>query len=81
MTLRPVGAAGAAIIMLTAALAGCGHPTDVIVRGNEDSVGILYDGDLAGALLLARQHCAQFERVPQQRQTKDDVVTFQCVVP
>jgi hypothetical protein len=81
MTLRRVGAAGAAITILMAALAGCGRPQDAIVRGNADSVDILYDGDLAEALRLARQHCAQFERVPQQRQTKDDVVTFQCVVP
>jgi hypothetical protein len=81
MTLRPVGAAGAAIIILTAGLAGCGGPQDVILRGNADSVDILYDGDIAGAQRLARQHCAQFERLPQQRQTKDNVVTYQCVVP
>jgi hypothetical protein len=81
MTLRRVGAAGAAIIVLTTGVAGCRGPADAIVRGNADTVDILYDGDIAGALRLARQHCAQFERIPQQRQTKDNVVTFQCVVP
>jgi hypothetical protein len=80
MTLRRVGAAGAAIIVL-AGLAGCRGPADVIVRGNADTVDILSHGDIAGASRLARQHCAQFERMPQERQTKDNVVTFQCVVP
>jgi hypothetical protein len=82
MRLRPIDPAGAAIVILVIALTGCLEHHDSIVRGTADSVDILYDGDLAGTLPLARKHCAQFERVPQLRQSREDnVINYQCVVP
>jgi hypothetical protein len=49
------------------------------MQGTADWVIISYVGDVAATLPLARQHCAQFERLPVFRQTKDTNAVYACV--
>ena len=77
-----LGGLGRAIaIGALAALAGCVQPKDRVVDGDGNHVTIQYYGDLDATLPLARQHCAQFERVPQRRASDVDTVTYDCTVP
>jgi hypothetical protein len=47
--------------------------------GNADGVMINYAGDVALTLPIARQHCAQYERVPVLRANKDNYATYACM--
>jgi len=49
--------------------------------GDINQVRIQYYGDIDATLPLARQYCAQFERVPQRRDSDVDDVTYACIVP
>ncbi|HEV2335568.1 MAG TPA: hypothetical protein VGS13_08735 [Stellaceae bacterium] len=75
---RP-SAAVALAFALGAALSGCVEPHPFIVEGDAKSVSVTYSGDVANALPLARQHCAQFERVPQLVDPGVDTAEFDCV--
>jgi hypothetical protein len=70
-----------AIGLLAAPLAGCLSYQAHVMSGDGDQVVIQYTGDVALTLPLARQHCAQYERVPQQRETDPGSVTYACVPP
>ena len=61
------------------ALGGCFPHQDVAMGGNADGIAISYAGDLAATLPLARQHCAQFERVPVLHSTKENTAYYACV--
>jgi len=69
-------------LALAALLAACSLPhQDVAMRGNADWVLISYAGDASGTLPIARRHCAQYERQPVLRQTKDNSALYMCVKP
>jgi hypothetical protein len=68
------------ILMLGALLGACSLPHhDTAMQGNADWVIISYVGDVADTERLARQHCAQYERVPVLRQAKDESAVYACV--
>jgi hypothetical protein len=60
-------------------LAACTGPSPFVRAGNANSVEISYSGDVDAALSLARQHCAQFEKVPRLIDTGPNVAVFNCV--
>jgi hypothetical protein len=63
-----------------AALSGCAADSHAYVdAGDAKSVSVVYGHDLARALPLAREHCAQYERVPQLRNVGEDMAVFDCV--
>jgi hypothetical protein len=62
-------------------LAGCTATHPYIRQGDANSVAISYSGDIASTLPLARQHCAQFARVPELAQKGIDVADYDCVKP
>jgi hypothetical protein len=62
-----------------AALAGCTGPQPFISEGDANAVEVAYTGDVANALPLARQHCAQFERVPRLVDVGGGAALFDCV--
>ena len=64
-----------------AALSGCGEPHPFVRAGNANSVEVGYSGDAASALPAARQHCAQYERVPRLVNAGEDIAIFDCVSP
>jgi hypothetical protein len=67
--------------VLAAALAGCLQAQNHVMTGDQNQVRIQYYGDIDATVPMARQYCAQFERVPQRRDSDVDSVTYACVVP
>jgi hypothetical protein len=67
------------LLAFGAFIGGCVQKQNVAMRGNADSVMINYVGDIADTLPIARQHCAQYERVPVLRVDKDNYATYACV--
>jgi hypothetical protein len=70
-------AAGAA----SAGLSGCTGPHPFARSGDANSVEVVYSGDAASALPVARQYCARFARVPRLVNTGADIAVFDCVGP
>ena len=70
-----------AVSVAAIALAGCSGPHPSIRQGDSNSVDIGYSGDVGATLPLARQHCAQFERVPELAQQRINVAQYDCVKP
>ena len=62
-----------------AALSGCNAPHPAIRSGDANSVEVSYGGAVSSALPLARQHCAQYDRVPQLSDAGLDIAMFDCV--
>ncbi|HYM71523.1 MAG TPA: hypothetical protein VET89_00985 [Stellaceae bacterium] len=72
----------AAFGALGAALAACAPPhKDTVMGGTADAVAIRFYGDLHETAPLARNYCAQYERVPQLRDSNDDIVNYACIRP
>ena len=67
------------LVLACATLSGCVEPQPFVRAGNADSVEVVYSGDAASALPAARQHCAQFERVPRLVNAGADIALFDCV--
>jgi hypothetical protein len=74
-------AAVALALAAGATIAGCTAPHPFIREGDANSVEVAYTGDVANALPLARQHCAQFERVPRLVDAGAGAALFDCVHP
>jgi len=68
------------LLVLSMPLSACApHQDAVAMQGNADGVMINYVGAIAGTIPLARQHCAQYERVPVLRETKENYAIYACV--
>jgi hypothetical protein len=78
-TLAGLGVAAALGALV--ALGSCTHPQGHVVSGDRNSVKIENTGDAAAALELARKHCAEYERVPELRDTDMDYAYYTCVPP
>jgi hypothetical protein len=61
------------------ALAACTGPRPFLRQGDANSAEIGYSGDIADTLPIARQHCAQFERVPRLVDAGLEIAHFDCV--
>jgi hypothetical protein len=59
----------------------CTGPKPFLLLGNASSAQVGYSGDIEGATLVARQHCAQYERVPRFLDAQENVAFFDCVRP
>ena len=66
------------VIAGTIVLAGCLQETALIQSGTADEVDISYASDPSAALPLARQYCAQFEKVPQLVNSGVNVAVYHC---
>ena len=60
---------------------GCGLEKPFLLQGDANSAQVGFSGDIAGATLVARRHCAQFERVPRFLEAEENVAFFDCVRP
>jgi hypothetical protein len=72
--------------MLLLVLAGCFIPActgakPFLLQGNASSAQVGYSGNLDAATLVARQHCAQYERVPRFLEAEENIAFFDCVRP
>jgi hypothetical protein len=63
------------------ALAGCLEQRSFLRNGDATSAEIMYSGDVAHALPIAKQHCAGYGRVPRLADTAPGVAYFACDQP
>jgi hypothetical protein len=71
-----------AAALAAAALAGCTvEQHNRVYSGDANSVEILYSGDRNATIPLARQYCAQYEKVPDPISVNDDKIIYACVAP
>ena len=61
--------------------AACAGPKPFLLQGDARSAQVGYTGNLEAATLVAKQHCAQYERVPRFLEAAEDVAFFDCVLP
>jgi hypothetical protein len=67
--------------MTILATAACAGPKPFLLQGDANSVQVGYSGSLEAATLVAKQHCAQYERVPRFLEAEENVALFDCVRP
>ena len=67
-------------IVLAAGAGACGAKPFVL-DGDADYVRVTYAGDLESATVVAKRHCAQFERMPRFREIEESAAYFFCVRP
>ena len=60
---------------------GCAGPKPFLLQGNGGSAQVGYAGDIEGATLVAKQHCARYERVPKFLEAQENIAFFDCVRP
>jgi len=72
-------AAAALIAAVGTSGAACSGPHPSIRSGDANSVEVMYSGDVATALPLAREYCAGFERKAQLVDVGSDTASFSCV--
>ena len=59
----------------------CTGPKPFLLQGDANSAQVGYAGDKEAATLVAKQHCAQYERVPRFLEADEAVAFFDCVRP
>jgi hypothetical protein len=69
------------LLLCAASASACTGPKPFLLQGNASSAQVGYSGDIDGATLVARQHCAQYERVPRFLEAQENVAFFDCVRP
>jgi len=69
------------ICVLSCTLAGCLEQRSFLRSGNATSAEIMYSGDVAHALPIAKQHCAGYGRVPRLVDTAPGIAYFACDQP
>ncbi|MBV9862599.1 MAG: hypothetical protein JO267_10675 [Alphaproteobacteria bacterium] len=70
-----------ALAATAGSLAACLAAKPFLIQGDASSAEVGYSGDVAGATAVARQHCAQYERVPRLLEAERDIAFFDCVKP
>jgi hypothetical protein len=69
----------AAFALLAALASGCTAPHPYVRTGDQSSVEIGYGGNIESAQPVARQFCAQFDRMAQLADVGPDIAYFDCV--
>jgi hypothetical protein len=59
----------------------CTGPQAFLLEGDANSAQVGYYGEIEGATLVAKQHCARYERLPRFLEAQEDVAYFDCVRP
>ena len=61
--------------------AGCTAPKPFLLQGDASAAQVGFTGDIDAAALVAKQHCARYERVPRFLEAEENVAFFDCVHP
>jgi hypothetical protein len=69
------------VCMLSASMIGCLEQHSFLRSGNATSAEIMYSGDVAHAVPIAKQHCAGYGRVPRLVDTAPGVAYYACDQP
>lgn len=67
--------------VLVGGLAGACAGKAFLLDGDANYAKVAYGGDMESAAAVAKQHCAQFERVPRFHEMQEDAAYFDCVRP
>jgi hypothetical protein len=62
-------------------VAACTGPKPFLIQGDANSAQVGYANSIEDATLVAKQHCAQYERVPRFLEAGENVAYFDCVRP
>jgi len=68
-------------LLFGALVSGCTGSKPFLLQGDANSAQVGYSGEIEGATPVARQHCAQYERVPRFLEAQENVAFFDCVRP
>jgi hypothetical protein len=77
VTARPI----VFVILAGALAAACVGEKPFLLQGDAYSAQVGFSRDLDGATRVAKQHCAQYERVPRFLEAQENVAFFGCVLP
>ena len=66
-------------ILLGLLAPACTGPKPFLLQGGPGSAQVGYSGMIDDATAVARQHCAQYERVPRFVEADQNVAFFDCV--
>ena len=80
-SLHPVGAWISLLVLVGSLSIGCTGPKPFLLQGDASSAQVGYGGDVESATIIAKQHCAQFERVPYFLEAQENIAFFECVRP
>jgi hypothetical protein len=69
------------VLILAGTGIACEGPKPFLVQGNASSAQVGYAGNIESASLVAKQHCAQYERIPKFLEAQEDIAFFDCVRP
>lgn len=69
------------LILAGSFISGCAAAKPFLLQGNATSAQVGYGGNVDDATLVARKHCAQYERVPRLVEAEENVAFFDCVRP
>ena len=69
------------LVLVASFDAGCTGPKPYLLQGDASSAQVGYSGDVESAALIAKQHCARFERVPRFLEAQENIAFFDCVRP
>jgi hypothetical protein len=69
------------VLLVGGSVSACISPKPILLQGDARSAQVTYSGDIDSATLVAKQHCAQYERVPRFLEAEEDVAFFDCVLP
>jgi hypothetical protein len=61
--------------------AACSGGQPFLLQGDANSAQVGYSGNVDAATVVARHHCAQFERVPRFLEAEENIAFFDCVRP
>jgi len=69
------------LVLASGVGAACTGPKPFLLQGDASSAQVGYAGDIEGATLVAKQHCARYERVPKFLEAQENIAFFDCVRP
>jgi hypothetical protein len=68
-------------LLIGVLVSGCTGSKPFLLQGDANAAQVGYSGEIESATLVARQHCAQYERVPRFLEAQENVAFFDCVRP
>jgi hypothetical protein len=69
------------LVLTGSIMAACSASKPFLLQGDADSAQVGYGGNVENAAPVAKQHCAQYERVPRFVEAQENVAFFDCIRP
>ena len=69
------------VLLVGGLFAACTGSVPFLLQGDANSAQVGFSGSVEAATAVAKQHCAQYERVPRFLEATEDIAFFDCVRP